>query len=278
MSISYTQEYEQLLIFDFKSDKSNLETVSKLLTEVSNDVLRVQDFILSKIERLENLKDILDKLHFIEQEKIVLTHYPNTRELHNLLHAIEEQKVSYNEIITNKKGALTFYEKISPCRYIDGHLLRIMKREGFDLQAKILRELHHTATKPILKYLLELYDIYNDLLDIQEDLALKKLKFEHKLDDGQHKYLFEAIQQSKQNHRRDTLLLVQGLLKSDGKYYHSLKRQLDDQYDKIIQTKLFQLNQLVNNYERVYIDEREIMIQLKEFRRKYLRLQRYVLM
>lgn len=278
MSISYTQEYEQLLIFDFKSDKSNLETVSKLLTEVSNDVLRVQEFILSKIERFENLKDIMDKLHFIEKEKIVLTNYPNTRELQNVLHAIEEQKVSYNDIITNRDSVLIFYEKISPCRYIDGQLLRIMKREGFELQAKILRELHHIATKPILKYLLELYDIYNDLLDIQEDLEAKRNKFEHKLDDGQHKYLFEAIQQSKQNHRRDTLLLVQGLLKTDGKFYHSLKRQLDDQYDKIIQTKLFQLNQLVNNYERVYIDEREVMIQLKEFRRKYLRLQRYVLM
>ena len=277
MAISYTREYEQLIIFDFKSDKSNFETVSKLLHEVNRDLVRVQEFILSKLERIENLADILDKLHFVEKEKIVLTNYHDNRELHDLLGYIEKQEVTYEDIINKNDKILVFYEKISPCRFIDKQLLRNIKKEGFDLVTKLLRELQHLATKPILKYLLELYDVYNDLLEIQDDLESKRQKFEQKLVHGQHKQLLQEIRQSKKNYSKDTILLLEGLLKTEGNYYHALKAQLDDQYNKIIQTKILQLNELVNYQDRVIIDERTIMGELKEYRKKYLRLQRYIL-
>ena len=277
MAISYTREYEQLIIFDFKSDKSNYETVSNLLNEANRDLIRVREFILSKLERIENLADILDKLYFVEKEKINLTNYHENRELHELLDHIEEQEVTYEDIINNRDNVLVFYEKISSCRFIEKQLLRNIKKEGFDLIAKLLHELQHLAKKPILKYLLELYDVYNDILEIQDDLEGKKQKFEQKLVHGQHKQLLQEIRQSKKNYSKDTILLLEGLLKTEGNYYHTLKAQLDDQYNKIIQTKILKLNELVNYQERVIIDERKILSELKEYRKKYLRLQRYVL-
>ena len=65
MAISYTREYEQLIIFDFKSDKTNLEILSNFLKEVNNDLLRVRNFIVTKLDRIDNLEEILDKLHFV---------------------------------------------------------------------------------------------------------------------------------------------------------------------------------------------------------------------
>ena len=109
-------------------------------------------------------------------------------------------------------------------------------------------------------------------------LDREKQNFEFKLGNGQHKHLLQEIRQSKQDYSRDTTLLLEGLLKTDRRYYHALKRQLDDQYNKIIQTKLLQLNKLVNYQEKSFIDERKIMEALKVTRKKYLRLQRYILM
>lgn len=278
MAISYTQEYEQLIIFDFKSDKSNLLTLSKLLDEVTKDLTRVQEFILSKFERIDNLEPILDKLNFIEKEKINLSNYHNTRELHDLLNQIKEQEVSYNDFFISKEAILVFYEKISPCRFIDKQLLRVIKKDGYDLQAKLLRDLNHVTTRPILKYLLELYDIYNELFELQTNLVSEKQRFEDKISTGQHKQLLKEIRQSKEDYQRDTHLLIEGLLKTNGSYYRTIRRQLDEQYNRIIQSKLVKLNELVNKQEDVLIDEKMIINALKETRRKYLRLQRYILM
>ena len=277
MAISYTREYEQLIIFDFKSDKSNLEVVYKLLNEVNNDLIRVKDFLLTKKDRIENIPNLLGKMLFIEIEEIELQEYPNNRELHSLLDHIKDHELSYGDITSDEENILVFYEKISPCRFIDKQLMRIIRKDGYEDFAKLLRELHLLSNKPILRYLLELHDVYKDLQDLCEDLKREKRKFESKLVNGQHKYLLEEIRQSKKDYSRDTILLIEGLLKTEGNYYYTLRRQLDDQYNKIIQSKLLQLNKLVNMQEKVFIDERKIMGLLKEYRKKYLRLQRYIL-
>lgn len=277
MAISYTHEYEQLIIFDFKSDKSNLDTISKLLTEVKQDVLRVKEFILSKIDRIDNLADILEKLQFVENEKVALTNYFNTRELHDLLQYIKHQEVSYEDIVDKRDKIFVFYEKLSPCRCIEKELLRMIKKEGFDLLAKLLHELQFYATRPVMKYLMELYDTFNDLLELQSNLESEKQRYEYKLGNGKHKYLLEEIRQSKLDYRNDTALLLDGLSKIDRRYYCALKQQLDDQYNRIIQTKLLQLNKLVNHQENIVIDEKKFIDALKVTRKKYLRLQRYIL-
>lgn len=277
MAISFTREYEQLIIFDFKSDKTNLESVYKLIKEVHQDLIKVHEFILSKFERIENFDSILDKLQFVENEKIRLQDYLKTREIQDLLDQIKSQNVNKNEIFCKRENLLVFYEKISPCRFIDLQLLRLLKNEGYDCIAKILREIQHMATKPILRYLLELYDVYCDLFELKSDLEFKKEKLEQKLTTGLHKNLLHEIRQSKQNYSRDTILLIEGLLKTDGFYFHSLKRQLDDHYNKIIQPKLLELNKLVNFQEKDFIDEKKVKEIVKSCRKQYLRLQRYIL-
>lgn len=277
MAISYTREYEQLIIFDFKSDKSNLEVVYKLINELNTDLARVKEFLLSKKDRIDNIPNLLGKMLFLEIDEVELQEYPDNRALHSLLDHLKEHEVSYGDITTNDENILIFYEKLSPCRFIDKQLLRIIKKDGYEDFAKLLRELHQLTNKAILRYILEMYDVYNELLDFQEDLEREKRKFETKLVNGGHKHLLEEIRQSKKDYSKDTILLIEGLLKTDGNYYHALKRQLDDQYNKIIQGKLLQLNKLVNMQEKSYIDERKIIGILKEYRKKYLRLQRYIL-
>ena len=98
MAISFTREYEQLIIFDFKSDKTNLESVYKLIKEVHQDLIKVHEFILSKFERIDNFDIILDKLQFVENEKIRLQDYLKTREIQDLLDQIKSQNVNKNEI------------------------------------------------------------------------------------------------------------------------------------------------------------------------------------
>lgn len=277
MAISYTREYEQLIIFDFKSDKTNLETIYKLLKEVDKDLLRVRNFIITKLDRINGLEEILDKLYFVEEQKVTLNNYLCNREFQEFIDYLGDRKVSYDDIINRKENILVFYEKISSCRFLSKELQRQMKKEDFNIVAKIIHEIQIKINKPILKYLLELHDIYTELFELQSNMELEKQKYENKLENGQHQFLLQEIHQSKQDYRRDAVLLMQGLLKTDRRYYHLLRRQLDDQYNKIIQNKLLQLNKLINYQDKMPIDEREFINALKETRRKYLRLQRYIL-
>ena len=130
--------------------------------------------------------------------------------------------------------------------------------------------------KPILRYLFEIYDIYNELLDLQQNFQQEKQKFEHKLLNGEQKVLLQEIRQSRKDYSRDNVLLLKGLLQTDGNYYHTLKQQLDTQYNSMIQDKLLKLNQIVNVQGKVFLDERKIMSDLKEYRKRYLRLQSFV--
>ncbi len=277
MAISFTREYEQLIIFDFKSDKTNLETIYKLLKEVDKDLLRVRNFIITKLDRINGLEEILDKLYFVEEQKVTLNNYLCNREFQEFIDYLGDRKVSYDDIINRKENILVFYEKISSCRFLSKELQRQMKKEDFNIVAKIIHEIQIKINKPILKYLLELHDIYTELFELQSNMELEKQKYENKLENGQHQFLLQEIHQSKQDYRRDAVLLMQGLLKTDRRYYHLLRRQLDDQYNKIIQNKLLQLNKLINYQDKMPIDEREFINALKETRRKYLRLQRYIL-
>lgn len=276
MAISYTHEYEQLIIFDLQSDKENLDIVNRILHELAHDISRVKEFILSKKDRIDNLPDLLDKLMVVQNYKILLSDYSITHEVHSLMRHLEEYESSYDAIMSQNEKVLAFYERISSLRFLDSQLLRIIKKEGYDLFCKHLRELQHLANKPILRYLLELYDIYNNLLDLQENLENEKSKFEHKLLNGEQKILLKEIRQSRNNYSRDNVLLLKGLLQTDSNCYYTLKQQLDFQYNQIIQDKLLQLNKIVNFQGKVFMDERKIMGDLKDYRKKYLRLQRYV--
>lgn len=276
MAISYTREYEQLILFDLQSDKDSLVTVNNLLDELNHDIFRIYEFCLSKKDRIDNLADLLDKMSFIEKQEINLSNYAYTYALQDLIATFITQKVTLQDIKDKPETIFTFYAKISDCRFIDKQLFRVLKSEGHELVSKVLREIQHLANKPILRYLLEQFDIYNDLLDLHENLFSEKIKFEDKLVNGQQKVLLQQIRQSRKNYSRDTILLLKGLLETEGNYYHALKQQLDDQYNKIIQDKLLQLNKIVNMQSKVFIDERKVLNELKEYRKKYLRLQRYV--
>ena len=277
MAIGYTQEYEKLILLDLRSDSNNYGLIKKLLVQVKGDLSQIKEFLDTKKDRLPNLEKILEFFTIIELEEIELNEYEDTRDFQLLQNYIREIEVTIDELVTNKVHILILYEKLSVCRYIKRELIRKLKKEGFETVAAILRELQTLTSKPVLKYLLAIYDSYKELLDIEEDLEREKRKYEHKLQKGEQKILLEELRQSRNNYSKDTILLIQGLLETEGNYYHMLKGQLEEQYNQIIQNKLVQLNKLVNMQEKVLIDEQKVKNILKEQRKKFIKNKKYIL-
>ena len=108
MSISYTREYEQLIIFDLQNDKENLEIVDRILEELHHDLTRIRDFIINKKDRIDNLHGLIDNLLTVQNYKILLYDYSLTHELHSLMRHIEENNVSLDDIITEEENILLF--------------------------------------------------------------------------------------------------------------------------------------------------------------------------
>ena len=73
------------------------------------------------------------------------------------------------------------------------------------------------------------------------------------------------MHQQFQEYKKDTILLLEGLLQTDGINYFQIKKQLDEQYRLLMKIKILELNKLVNVQEQSFLDVASINNRIQSY-------------
>ena len=128
------------------------------------------------------------------------------------------------------------------------------------------------TSKKAYKYSVYLFENYLNMKGLAEDLEREKRKNEQKVINKEHARLLKKLSELSSNYQKDLILLLEGLLKTEGDYYYSLKGQLDEQYNKEIENKVIRINKLVNMQEAFYLDTNKIKILIESYKKDNIRL------
>ena len=117
-----------------------------------------------------------------------------------------------------------------------------------------------------------MFDNYLKMKDLVVDLEREKRKNEQKVINKEHARLLKELRELRSNYKKDVILLLEGLLKTEGDYYYSLKGQLDEQNNKEIENKVIVINKLVNMQKIFYLDINKIRLLLESYSKDNARL------
>ena len=277
MAISYLQEFEKLVLIDWKSEQQNLHTVNKLLHTLHKELVNVEQTIVEIGVHIQAIPEIIKQINEVVRHKVELSSPHESYGLQVFYAFLEERDLSYDDIELGPKNIIYLFEKLSAFSVLEIELLQAIKKEGYIEEYNKIKKLRTLAlTKKPFHSFVRLYQQVEKMQELFEDLEREKRKTEVKLQKKDQKFLVEELRESREFYRKDTIMLIEGLLQTDGDYFQMLRTQLDDQYRQMIQSKLIQINKLVNLQEKTFIDDKRVYEMIEDFKKTNKKLFRFL--
>ena len=186
---------------------------------------------------------------------------------------LTSQEIKITDIENDSGKKLLILEKLLGFKYLEYEIVKKINHEGYQSEYNVIREIIVLVTsKKAYKYSVNLFENYLNMKGLAEDLEREKRKNEQKVINKEHARLLKKLSELSSNYQKDLILLLEGLLKTEGDYYYSLKGQLDEQYNKEIENKVIRINKLVNMQEASYLDTNKIKILIESYKKDNIRL------
>ena len=270
MAISHIHRLDQLIQQDVQSDRQNVQVVRRLLDSLQQELQLHVRLFEQLVQNNTVLPELIEKLFWLQQQDIELDDYEDQQALDQFRkYELEDDKIDEWEtesllVITGICGSFT---------YLENELIQKIRKEGYIEVSKVVREIKTGVTRNKgLKRILNLRDTILEMNDLLEDLAREQRKCESKLQRSRREQLLQELKEEQHQYQKDTILLIQGLLQTEGDYFYQLKSQLDEQYNHFIQEKVVAISKLINIQEKVFIDETKIKGLIDRIRQKSMRL------
>ena len=273
MSINYLPELHRLVENNYQTDQLNIQVLEELISYIEMEIQCVENFLCQEESISIFTNNLLEKLDWITTHQLELESYNDNTIMKSLYEMLTSQELKIADIEYDSANKLFILEKLLGFKYLELEIVKKIKHEGYQSEYNAIREIIKLVTsKKVYKCSVNLFENYLNMKDLVEDLEREKRKNEQKVINKEHARLLKELRELRSNYKKDVILLLEGLLKTEGDYYYSLKGQLDEQYNKEIENKVIVINKLVNMQKIFYLDINKIRLLLESYSKDNARL------
>lgn len=273
MSINYLPELHRLVENNYQTDQLNIQVLEELISYIEMEIQCVENFLCQEESISIFTNNLLEKLDWITTHQLELESYNDNTIMKSLYEMLTSQELKIADIEYDSANKLFILEKLLGFKYLELEIVKKIKHEGYQSEYNAIREIIKLVTsKKVYKCSVNLFENYLKMKDLVEDLEREKRKNEQKVINKEHARLLKELRELRSNYKKDVILLLEGLLKTEGDYYYSLKGQLDEQYNKEIENKVIVINKLVNMQKIFYLDINKIRLLLESYSKDNARL------
>lgn len=256
MGLSNIHRLEKLVLLDLQSDKNKEIIVTNLSKTLQQELqFQTKQFCFS-VSKTANLSIVLEKLVWLQKQDIQLNEYDDQQLYDQFLDYVIDEK---RQISLKTWNENEFYELLDICNnftYLESKLIRKIRKEGYIEVSKILQEIKTILAKREITTLITIGQNLLEMRDLYLDLEREKRKIKVKLIKASQTNLLHHLHIQLDEYRKDTILLLEGLLQTDGINYYNIKSQLDGQYIKYMEQNLCEIDKLVNMSEKKFVDKK----------------------
>lgn len=268
MSVEFIDGLEKLVQLEEKTDKNNAIIVDEMLHKLNNQLDKNIDDIVQLGNQSTILPIIINKIIWLREQELNLLDEKDQQNFEQAMSWLRDYEISIEHRELEQDELFEELGMIQSCSYIEPTMPTLIRKNGNEEISKVLREILSWLGKQELKSFIELSETIKEMDLLQNDLDRESRKFQLKLQKRSKQKLLGELHEEKRNYYQDIMLLINGLLETDGINFYQVKTQLDEQYRSWVQEKIVRISKLVNMNEKMLIDREKLEQTIQEFKKK----------
>lgn len=255
MSLSNLLGLKKLVQLDLQSDKNEELIINKLLCKLQRELVLQRREFRTIVAGNPKIPVLLEKFLWLQKQEVNLQNIEDQQSYDEIIGCLIDGEDQLNKITWNFDDIIELLEIFNVCSYIDTDLIHNIRKDGYKDVANILRDVKLLVRKSAIHSLILFGRNLSEMILLKQDLEREKRKITVKIQKAHQTHIIDQLQLQFQEYKKDTILLLKGLLQTEEINYYGIKNQLDEQYRLFMKDKIIEVSKLANLQEKTYIDQ-----------------------